>query len=174
MDQKEEVVLVDEEDNKQGTEEKLKAHKNGGKLHRAISIFILNSKGEMLLQKRAESKYHFPGLWSNAVCSHPRKGETPKEGAERRLEEEFGFTTDLEKLTEFVYKAQDESSGLTEYEYDHTFIGTYNGTPDPNPKEIGDYKWISEQDLRKDVENNPEKYTPWFKKIYKRVLRKKG
>ncbi len=163
----EQVILVDENDNQIGAEEKLKAHQNGGKLHRCFSILVFNSKGELLLQQRALSKYHCGGLWTNTCCSHPRPGEVTGEAAHRRLKEEFGFDTEFKELFTFIYRAGFDN-GLTEWEFDHVFVGTYDGKPDPNPEEIGDYMWISPEELRKDVEENPEKYTPWFRIILER------
>lgn len=159
----EEIILVDEQDNIIGYEEKMKAHENGGKLHRAFSIFIFNSQGEMLLQQRSVKKYHFGGLWTNACCSHPNKGEELKDAVHRKLKQEFGFDTELQEEFTFLYKATDTTSGLTEHEIDHVFIGLFNGTPTPNPDEIDTYTWISIPDLQEDLATNPDKYSPWFK-----------
>src|SRR4030095_7998604 len=120
-----EVILVDQEDRPSGTAEKMEAHRKG-LLHRAFSVFIFNSKGEMLLQQRALSKYHSGGLWTNACCSHPAPGEKTKDGAIRRLNEELGFETPVEKVFDFVYKAEFDN-GLTEHEFDHVFAGEYEG-----------------------------------------------
>ncbi len=165
----EKVILVDEDDNKIGTEEKLKAHQDGGKLHRCFSIFIFNDKGELMLQKRAEQKYHCPDLWTNTCCSHPRPGEPLEEAAHRRIKEEMGFDCPMEEKFTFTYKA-DFENGLTEHEYDHVYIGKYNGEPDPNPEEAGDWKWIKPKKLNQDIEKNPERYTPWFKKALDKAL----
>ena len=105
--------------------EKMEAHKKG-LLHRAFSVFIFNGKGEMLLQQRALNKYHSGGLWTNACCSHPMPGEKTEDAADRRLKEELGFETPLEKIFDFVYKAEFDN-GLTEYEFDHVFAGEYEG-----------------------------------------------
>lgn len=158
----EEIILVDKNDKPVGYEEKIKAHENGGKLHRAFSIFIFNSKGDMLLQLRSVKKHHFGGLWTNACCSHPRKGEELNDAVHRKLVQEFGFDTDLAEKFSFVYKETDKKSGLTEYEFDHVFVGKFEGKPKPNPEEIDEFKWISMSNLKKDVASNPEKYTPWF------------
>ena len=157
----EKVILVDETDKEIGFEEKIKAHKEA-KLHRAFSIFVFNSKAEMLLQKRAKSKYHSGGLWSNACCSHPRPKEDIEQAAHRRLMEEMGFDCDLQPSFDFVYKANLDHE-LTEYEFDHVFIGKYDGKVKLNPKEAEDFKWISIDDLKENVEKHPEKYTVWFK-----------
>lgn len=155
------VILVDENDNEIGTEEKISAHKKG-LLHRAFSIFIFDSKGRMLIQKRKKDKYHSGGLWTNACCSHPRPGEDINEAVHRRLKEEMGFDTQLKEIFSFIYKATFDN-GLTEYEYDHVFIGFYDGDVHPNPEEAEDYKWIEVEELTKDVAQHPEKYTVWFK-----------
>ncbi len=167
------VILVDKNDNEIGTEEKMEAHKNKGKLHRAFSIFIFNSKGELLIQKRSEKKYHFGGLWTNTCCSHPRKLEKTEDAAHRRLKEEFGFDTDLKEITKFMYREEDKKTGLTEYEIDHVFIGTFDGEPKPNLEEIEDHKWISTKELERDIKENPENYTPWFKIIFDKVKKLK-
>ena len=137
------VILVSEHDDMVGIMDKMEAHKQG-LLHRAFSIFIFNTKGEMLLQQRAISKYHSGGLWTNACCSHPMPGEKTKDAAQRRLMEELGFETPVEKIFDFVYKASFEN-GLTEHEFDHVFAGEYEGKLNINPDEVNDvcYKEIS-------------------------------
>ena len=165
----ERVVLVDENDNEIGTEEKLKAHQDGGKLHRAFSIFVFNSKGELMLQKRARSKYHFGGLWTNTCCSHPRPGEPLMETARRKLRQEMGFETDLEELFTFAYRATSEN-GLTEHELDHVLTGRFDGDPRPNPEEAEGWKWASLDDLAEDIKANPDRYTPWFRIALERVI----
>jgi isopentenyl-diphosphate delta-isomerase len=163
------VVLVDEHDNEVGIEDKLEAHKNGGKLHRAFSIFVFNSKGETMLQKRAEGKYHSAGKWSNTCCSHPAPGEAVIEAAHRRLKEEMGFDCDMEEKFSFIYRA-DVGNGLTEWEYDHVIFGRYDGEPNINKEEASAYKWISLDMLKKDVEENPQNYTPWLRICLDRVI----
>jgi isopentenyl-diphosphate Delta-isomerase len=158
----EQVILVDHNDREIGLEEKLRAHQNGGKLHRAFSIFIFNRKGETMMQQRAETKYHGGGLWSNTVCSHPRKGETPVEAAHRRLKEEMGFDCEMHEVFEFEYEAKMDK-GLTEHEYDHVVFGTYDNEPKPNPEEVKDWKWVSLNALKDDMKKNPNSYTPWLK-----------
>jgi isopentenyl-diphosphate Delta-isomerase len=157
----EKVILVDAHDNKIGTEEKIQAHKDG-KLHRAFSIFITNSEGKMLLQKRALSKYHCPGLWSNTCCSHPRDGETVLQAAHRRLKEELDFDCPLEEMFSFTYKVAFDN-GLTEHEFDHVLTGKFDGNPTINPEEVAEYKWISVDELKADIKSNPDKYTYWLK-----------
>jgi isopentenyl-diphosphate delta-isomerase len=162
------VILVDENDNPTGEMEKLEAHQKAV-LHRAFSIFIFNDKGELMLQKRADRKYHSGGLWTNTTCSHPAPGKETKNEAVNRLKEEMGFTTDLDKLFTFKYKKEFDN-GLTEHEYDHVFIGHYDDNPNPNPDEVGDWRWISPKKLIEDINTNPEKYTFWFKQIAQKVL----
>jgi len=161
-----EVILVDERDNQIGTEEKLKAHKEA-KLHRAFSVLVFNKKGELLLQKRAKTKYHSPGLWTNTCCSHPAPGKDLMQEAKKRLKEEMGFECDLKESFSFIYKAN--LGDLTEYEFDHVLLGNFSGDPFPNREEAEDWKWIGLQDLEKDIKENPEIYTPWFRIIFNRV-----
>lgn len=173
MDQKErseELILVDVHDNPIGFETKLKAHENGGKLHRAFSIFVFDGVGRMLLQRRAKKKYHFGGLWTNACCGHPRKGENLQEAAHARLRQEFGFSTEAEEVFSFVYRASDAKSGLTEYEFDHVFCGEFDGEPRANPDEIDDWQWMGLADLLADLETNAHAYTPWFRIAVHQVI----
>lgn len=163
----ERVILVDENDKEIGSEEKIEAHKTG-KLHRAFSIFVFNSKGEMLLQQRALHKYHSGGLWANACCSHPRLGETLEEAVHRRLKEEMGFDCELKEIFSFIYKAK--VGTLTEHELDHVFIGKYDGDVHPDPGEVGGYRWVTIESLRKDVQTHPELYTEWFKIALEKTL----
>ncbi|PWH85310.1 isopentenyl-diphosphate Delta-isomerase [Brumimicrobium oceani] len=157
------VVLVDENDQVLGTMEKLQAHQEG-RLHRAFSVIVFNDNDEMLIHKRASDKYHCGGLWTNACCSHPRLDESPKEGALRRMQEEMGFTTSIEYIGQFIYKTSFEN-GLIEHELDHVFVGRFNGEPIPNSEEVEDFKYIGMDELKKDIENSPQNYTVWFKKI---------
>ncbi|WP_262152530.1 isopentenyl-diphosphate Delta-isomerase [Chryseobacterium foetidum] len=157
------VVLVNPEDKVLGLMEKQQAHING-LLHRAFSVFLFNENGEMLLQKRASQKYHSPNQWTNAVCSHPRIDETYLEGANRRLNEELGIETQLSEKFHFIYKA-DVGNGLWEHELDHVFIGNYNSEFNLNKKEVEDVRYISLQDLDKEISANPEQFTEWFKII---------
>ncbi len=165
----EHVVLVDPMGREIGTEEKLKAHREG-KLHRAFSIFIFNTLGELLLQKRSETKYHSGGLWTNTCCSHPRLGESHYWEARRRLNEEMGFDCELTELFSFIYHAKLENN-LFEHELDHVFVGRYDGQPVPNPDEADDWKWMDIEKLKRDVGENPEHYTYWFKLILNCVLK---
>jgi isopentenyl-diphosphate Delta-isomerase len=160
---KEKVVLVDRQNRKIGTEEKLKAHLDG-KLHRAFSIFVFNREGELLLQRRAKTKYHSPGIWSNTVCSHPMPGESYKKAVHRRLMEEMGFECGLKRAFSFVYRAKLDK-GITEYEHDTVFIGHLEPNEvklKPNPDEVCDYKWVSLDELKKDLQASPEIYSAWI------------
>lgn len=164
------VVLVDENNNVTGTMEKLEAHQMG-RLHRAFSVMLYNDQGDMLLQKRAQSKYHTPGLWTNACCSHPRTQESILDAASRRLWEELGLQippTALKLGDAFVYCATFEN-GLTEHEYDTMVFGGYNGSVPFNTNEVDEVKWISPEALRVWVTREPEVFTPWFREILKRL-----
>ena len=157
----ERVILVDQSDQEIGTMEKMSAHKLG-LLHRAISVFLFNDKGELLLQKRASSKYHSGGLWTNTCCSHPRIGESNIDAAIRRLYEEMGISSDLYHAFSFTYKSPFKN-GLTEHEFDHVFIGSSEHLPQLNPKEAEDYNYVHIPEAIKDIKKNPEQYTEWFK-----------
>ncbi len=157
----EKVILVDQLDIEIGVMEKIKAHELG-KLHRAISVFLFNDKGELLLQKRASSKYHSGGLWTNTCCSHPRPGEANLDAAIRRLYEEMGICADLYHAFSFTYKAPFDN-GLTENEYDHVFIGSSEDLPKLNPEEAEDYSYVHIINAIRDMEQNPEQYSEWFK-----------
>lgn len=161
------VILVDSDDNQIGVSEKMEAHRKA-LLHRAVSVFIINSKGEWLLQRRALSKYHSNGLWTNTCCSHPYPNETSIDAANRRLVEEMGMKSLLNELFSFTYKEVLDNE-LTEYELDHVFIGISDENPRINLNEVMDWKYISFGDLRNDIELNPNNYTVWFKKIFERV-----
>ena len=165
---KEFVVLVDQDDQKLGLMEKQQAHV-AGLLHRAFSVFVFNSNGELMIQQRAASKYHSPTLWTNTCCSHPRDIETYEQAAHRRLKEEMGFDCDLEFKFSFIYKAHLDNN-LTEHELDHVFIGTYNDEPKLNPEEVMAYRWVDLMDLKKDIEKNPQNYTAWFKIIFEHYV----
>lgn len=140
-----------------------------GKLHRAFSIFVFNNENEMLLQQRAIKKYHSGGLWTNTCCSHPRPDENISKAAHRRLREEMGFDTELNEAFSFTYFA-DLDKGLKEHEYDHVFIGNYDGDINPNPDEVESFKWIDMDVLKRDIKENPKNYTEWFKISIFRVL----
>ena len=163
---KKRVILVDENDNQIGEMEKLKAHQLG-LMHRAFSVFIFNNRGDLLLQKRAKNKYHSAGLWSNACCSHPVSSDIKKE-AEKRLKKEMAIKCSLQKIFCLIYTAK--VGDLTENEFDHVFIGHYNGNVKHNKKEVEDYKWLNFEDLKNDISQNPQNYAEWFKLIYEKVF----
>lgn len=155
------LILVDEEDNTIGFEEKLNCHLGDGKRHRAFSVYILNNKNELLIQKRADDKLLWPGYWANSCCSHPRKGESRVDAAKRRLIEELGFTCDVKMLFKYKYQAKFKNVG-SENEYNAVLFGIYNGEVKPNPSEVAEWKWVSLNWLKKDIINNKNKYAPWF------------
>ncbi len=157
----EQIILVDKNDNQVGVGEKLDVHIKGS-LHRAFSVFIFNSKGELMLQKRAVTKYHGGGLWTNTCCGHPRPDEDVRSAAMRRLKEEMGFSCYLQKMFDYVYKVKLDK-GMTEHEFLHVFRGTYDGKPVLNPLEADGWKWVDVKELKNDIKKNPGIYTPWFK-----------
>lgn len=166
----EQVVLVNEQNEVLGTMPKMEAHEKGI-LHRAISILIFNSKGEMLIQQRAKTKYHWPLIWSNAVCSHPRENESFQAAAERRLGEELNIKCSLKEVYRFIYKAKDEQTGLIEHEYDVVYEGEYNGEVPFQKEEVESIQWIALAELFKDIEKQPNKYSFWFKEILKQLYK---
>jgi isopentenyl-diphosphate Delta-isomerase len=161
------VILVDEQDRECGQEEKMKAHKEG-LLHRAFSIFIFNGQGEMLLQQRALNKYHSGGLWTNACCSHPSPGEAIETAALRRLQEEMGFQTEIQKLFDFVYQAGFDN-GLTEYEFDHVYAGRYDGEIKFNEEEVMEVCYKTMDEISADLQQAPHRYTAWFQIAFPKV-----
>jgi isopentenyl-diphosphate Delta-isomerase len=160
----EKVILVNEQDEQIGLMPKMEAHEKAV-LHRAFSVFIFNDKEELMLQQRALDKYHSPGLWTNTCCSHQRNGETNIEAGKRRLKEEMGFVTNLKESISFIYKAPFDN-GLTEHEYDHVLLGTYNDKPEINLDEVASWKWMKLDDVKVDIALHPEAYTEWFKIIF--------
>ena len=164
----EHVILVDHDDQPLGTMAKMEAHEKAV-LHRAFSVFIMNAKGETMLQQRAAEKYHSPLLWTNTCCSHQRSGESNIAAGQRRLQEEMGFVTELQELFSFIYKAPFDN-GLTEHELDHVMIGTFNNLPSINPAEVASWKWMLPADIQKDIKIHPELYTAWFKIIFERFF----
>lgn len=155
------VILVDERDRETGAMEKLEAHQKG-LLHRAFSVFIFNSSGHMLLQQRALTKYHSPGLWTNACCSHPRPDEDTRISAENRLQLEMGIITELRYKTSYLYKA-DVGNGLVEHEFDHIFTGIYDHDPVPNPEEANSFKWLEIEQIKSMIKKDQEQFTAWFR-----------
>ena len=162
--EEEKVILVDINDEPIGLMNKMEAHEKA-LLHRAFSVFVLNSNNEIMLQQRASHKYHSPLLWTNTCCSHQRAGETNIQAGKRCLEEEMGFVVPLKELFSFIYKAPFDN-GLTEHELDHVMIGYSNEEPKINPEEVESWKWMKIEDVKKDIENRPEIYTVWFKIIF--------
>lgn len=169
MGRRESVILVDERDVVVGEAEKLEAHRRGT-LHRAFSVVVLDGTGRVLLQRRAGSKYHSGGLWSNTCCGHPRPGEDTGAAAARRLREEMGFRCPLEPAGTFVYRAQ--LGELVEHEYDHVFAGRFDGSPKPDPVEVAEWRWVGLDELAEDLEAHPERYTVWLGRALERL--KKG
>jgi len=169
-EKQENIILVDKDDKEVGFGEKIDVHKKG-KLHRAFSILVFNSKNQLLIQQRAKHKYHSPTLWANTVCSHPKFGEKIESAVHRRLKEELGFDCSLDEISKFHY-IMGFKNGLTENEIDHVFIGKFDGEPAPNPEEVMDYKWISIEELKKDINENPENYSYWIKIILERFENK--
>jgi isopentenyl-diphosphate delta-isomerase len=175
MEAKDFVVLVDEyghdlfdQDSRLSTMEKLEAHRHG-LLHRAISVFIFNDSNELLLQKRAATKYHSPGKWSNTCCTHPSPGESPLIAAQRRLKEEMGLEVTLTEAFTFLYRA-DVGNSLTENEFDHIFFGISKQNPNPNSTEVSDWNWITIEALKKELIRNPEEYSPWLRQCFDKVV----
>ncbi len=167
MNENEQIILVDEADNEIGFCEKLEAHQKGV-LHRAFSVFIFNSNHELLLQKRAETKYHSGGLWTNTCCSHPLKGENTEEAVYRRLKEEMGITSQVGLAFSFIYKA-DMGNGLIEHELDHVYFGFSDDLPVLNHNEASDYKYISAETLKEELINHPDQFTAWLKICFSQV-----
>jgi len=165
----EKVITVDKNDKPLGLMEKMEAHEKGV-LHRAFSVFIFNEKGELMLQQRALSKYHSPGLWTNTCCSHPRKGEKTIDAAHRRLMEEMGFDCEIKEVFSFIYKA-DVGKGLTEHEFDHVFIGKFDNSPEINPAEVNDWKFVSMDEIKKNMQQSPGQYTVWFRIAFDEVMK---
>jgi isopentenyl-diphosphate Delta-isomerase len=166
---KEELILVNENDQVIGVGEKIQTHLIGA-LHRAFSVYIFNSAGQLLLQKRSSTKYHSQGLWSNTCCGHPRLGESIEEAARRRLGEEMGFDCVVRKVFEFIYHAKLDN-GLYEHEYDHVMVGTFNDSPTPNRDEVDEWKWVDLMTIKLDMGKHPEDYTYWFRTSFDELCR---
>ena len=163
MQASEQVILVDEQDRELGASEKLRAHAEGA-LHRAFSVFVFDRAGRLLLQRRARAKYHSGGLWSNTCCGHPRPGEQTAAAARRRLREEMNFDCELREAFGFVYRAELENA-LVEHEYDHVFVGEFEDAPAPDPSEVEEWKWMELVDLRRELREEPERYSYWLKMV---------
>jgi isopentenyl-diphosphate Delta-isomerase len=167
QDDLEHVILVDADDVAVGTEQKLAAHRSGV-LHRAFSVFVLNARGELLLQRRAERKYHSGGLWSNTCCGHPRPGEETRAAAERRLVEEMGFACALRGRGGFTYRAE-LADGLWEHEFDHVFLGFHDHDPQPDPGEVAEWRWEDVPSIERRLRRDPQLFTPWFAMALRRL-----
>lgn len=167
MSRENQVVLVNEQDKVTGTMDKLQAHREGV-LHRAVSVLITNSQGEMLLQQRAPGKYHSPGQWANAACTHPYLDEDPAIAAERRLQQEMGLQAELRPAFTFIYRAE-LGRGLIEHELDHVFRGVTDAIPLPDPAEVAAFRWISPELLRQEIEQDEALFAPWFRMIMERL-----
>ncbi len=163
---KEHVILVDNQGKKVGLMEKIEAHEKA-LLHKAFSVFVFNKKGELLLQQRAKHKYHSPLLWTNTCCSHQRENEENIKAGKRRLQEEMGFVCELEEVFSFIYKAPFDN-GLTEHELDYVMVGFYEENPEINPDEVEDFRWEKLENVKQDIERNPDNYTAWFKIIFEK------
>jgi isopentenyl-diphosphate delta-isomerase len=161
------VILVDEHDRERGSATKSEAHRSGA-LHRAFSVLVFNRRGEILLQQRALDKYHSGGLWSNTCCGHPRPGEDTGAAARRRLREEMGFECDLRRLFAFYYRVE-LARGLSEHEYDHVFVGSYEGDPRPDPAEVEAWRWIQLSAVHREIAEAADRYTRWFPLILQRL-----
>jgi isopentenyl-diphosphate delta-isomerase len=167
-----EVILVDEADHELGTAPKLQAHRDG-LLHRAFSVFLFNSRGELLLQRRADGKYHSGGLWTNTCCSHPRPGEETAAAARRRLQEEMGLATPLLPVFDFTYRAELDD-GLSEHEYDHVFVGRTDQDPQPDPDEVAGWRWASIADVLDEMRRQPERFTAWFREPFDELVARRA
>lgn len=155
------LILVDDADREIGTGEKMQVHREG-RLHRAFSIFVFDRRGRMLMQRRAATKYHSAGLWSNTCCGHPRSGESVVESGQRRLMEEMGFSCELRPVSSFVYRAE-VGNGLVENEFDHVLFGRYDADPQPDAREVMQWAWLAYPDLLHDVGHRPEAYSTWLR-----------
>ena len=166
------VILVDDNDMEIGFGGKADIHREG-RLHRAFSVFIFDSQEQMLIQQRTISKYHSAGLWSNTCCGHPRPGEVIADAAHRRLQQEMGFDCELQRLFGFRYRTR-VGNGLIEDEYDHVFVGHYDGIPMPDPAEVADWKWIGIANLSEALSDFPNRFTYWFRKVVDELLVQMG
>ena len=163
------IQVVDRDGRTIGEMEKIAAHENGGTLHRAISVFLFDINGRLLIQKRARGKYHFSGLWANSCCSHPTVDETIEDAANRAMKSELGVEVSVKEVAVVTYRAHDSITGHTENEYDHIMTGLLDQAPNPNPDEVEETQWISFRDIKLQMEKQPEKFAPWLPIILKEV-----
>ena len=167
-DMPEQIILVDRDDRPIGVQEKLDAHQ-AGNLHRAFSVYVFNAQQELLIQKRAEVKYHSGGAWTNTCDGHPRAGEQTEDAAHRRLREEMGFDCPLTEAFHFIYHAELDR-GLVEHEFCYAYVGECHVDPKPDPAEVDEWKWIGLPALQRDMQQHPERYAPWFKIPFDKLL----
>jgi isopentenyl-diphosphate delta-isomerase len=168
LNKEELVILVNQDDSPVGVMEKMEVHRRG-LLHRAVSVFIFNSRGEWLLQRRAKTKYHSNSLWTNTCCSHPYPDETNSNAATRRLMQEMGMNAQLVEIFDFVYHEMLDNE-LIEHELDHVFVGVTDHQPVINTDEVMEFKYVTYDDLLCQIANSPEQFTCWFKKIVNEVF----
>lgn len=169
----ESLILVDEQDNEIGTLPKDKCHDGMGQLHRAFSLFIFNEAGEMLLQQRSALKRLWPMYWSNACCSHPRRGENMEDAVNRRLKQELGLTSELEYLFKFIYHAQYNETG-SEHELCWVYVGRSEDSVIVNANEIADWRFVSVETLNEELATESDKFTPWIKLEWQRIQDEHG
>ena len=158
----EELILVDSDDNETGFLSKARCHDGGGVLHRAFSVFLFDSRGRLLLQRRAGGKRLWPGYWSNSCCSHPRRGETMAVATRRRLQDELNAGAELEHVYRFQYQAQYDESGA-ECELCHVYVGRLAGPVEPNEREIESIRMLSVAEVDAELDASPDEFTPWFR-----------
>ena len=161
------IALVSPSDCITGYAPKLLVHQQG-LLHRAFSIVVFNDKGEMLLQKRAATKYHSGGLWTNTCCSHLIEGKDMETYMHERLQHEMGFDCELQFAFSFHYTANFDN-GLIENEIDHVYTGKWNDTPLPDPTEADGYRWATPESIKSEIKLHPELFTVWFREIIERI-----
>lgn len=163
------IQVVDDEGKTIGEIEKIAAHQNGGVWHRAISVFLFDSFGRLLIQKRAKGKYHFAGLWANSCCSHPSANETPAEAANRAMQFELGISATVSEIGVVRYEATDAASGQTEREHDHILVGRFLGQISPNTEEIAAIRWVALAELKQEIQLRPEQFAPWLPTILDQI-----
>lgn len=162
-----EVILVDRHDRPTGKMEKMEVHEKG-LLHRAVTVYVFNSRHQLLLQQRASGKYHCGGLWSNTTCGHPYPQESTQHAAERRLYEEMGLRLTLQPRFELSYNLP-LSNGLTEHEYGHVYFTISDATPQVNPEEADGWRYSSLAEIQREIDAHPQRFTPWFLFTFSRI-----